>query len=208
MTFNSIGFQLSWITLVSANMPKTAKPRACALSAQAAGWLFQAGPSCLKHSNHCRKPPPVNHWRKAKGPSEVIALRPILPAAAHPSLTSHLQPVPPMQKFSDVSNTDRQLIHLKFFKTGEKFVVVALFEFSEKTVYPKNSLLSWYFSFALSFLCSFIKHLWKNTSGKRSIKDKEEKKISDHKNFSSSLLKSIIQKLLSKTREDEREKNH
>lgn len=47
MTLNSIGFQLSWIMLVSADIPKAAKHRACALSAQAVRELLQAGPSCL-----------------------------------------------------------------------------------------------------------------------------------------------------------------
>jgi len=56
-----------------------------------------------------------------------MALRLILPAAAHPSLAFCLQPVPPMQKFTDMSNFDWQSIISIFLKLVKKIVVV-LFE--------------------------------------------------------------------------------
>lgn len=60
----------------------------------------------LKHSNHCGEPPPVNHWRKARG-----HLRWWHCDSLSPSLLSlHLQPVPPTQR-----STDSQLMFLHFF---------------------------------------------------------------------------------------------
>lgn len=157
MTLNSIGFQLSWIMLVSADIPKPAKPRACALSAHAVRELLQAGPSCLNTVITAG-----SHLLLITGGGQgAIWGDGTVIHSAHPSAF-----------ICSLSLQHRGAFDvLIFFLNWGKIVVVVLCElFSEKMFYPNNSL---HFGISPLLTLSFVHP--ENTC-KRTFLEKKQKR--------------------------------